>query len=162
MEMFTAELAEIVQQFLFLKPRLKFVVPEKMTVLMDHLAETLPDGKPGNLDYDLFYSVGVILSRENEPVRMSELSKALDVPLSTATRIVDWLVKNDYAHRLPDPDDRRIVRISLTESGQEVYGMLKDFIAERIQQVLVRFSPDERVDLMRLMRKLLVSLESEV
>jgi len=41
---------------------------------------------------------------------MGELSKALDVPLSTATRIADC-GQERYAERSPDPKDRRVVRV---------------------------------------------------
>src|SRR5947209_6699489 len=70
----------------------------------------LADGPKRMQDHDLFVRIGMVLSRSEAPPPMGELSKALDVPLSTATRIVDGLVEHGYAERVNDPDDRRIVR----------------------------------------------------
>ena len=90
---------------------------------------------------------------------MGELSHALEVPLSTATHIVDWLVKNDYARRLDDPEDRRIVRVTLTEGGQDMYRAINEFITQRIEHFLSQFSPEDRENLLSLLNKVIDTLE---
>jgi DNA-binding MarR family transcriptional regulator len=90
---------------------------------------------------------------------MGELSRALQVPLSTATRIMDWLVKNGYAGRLPDPEDRRIVRVTLTETGQEMYYTINDYLMERFEKLMGQFSLQERESLLSLLSKLSDALE---
>jgi len=93
---------------------------------------------------------------------MGELSQALDVPLSSATRIVDHLVKHEYAQRLADPDDRRIVRVSLTDTGQRLFRGLDEFIQSRLEQILRHFTPEEQETLLGLLRKLLSALSEEI
>ena len=49
---------------------------------------------------------------------MGELCATLSVPAPTATRLVDGLVDAALAHRLPDPDDGRRVRVHLSARGR--------------------------------------------
>lgn len=156
------EITEILHRLFHLKHRLKVVLPEDLARLRAQLIASHPGGKAGSAaDYDLFYSIGMILSRQQEPITMGDLSRALDVPLSSATRIVDWLVKNGYAERQPDPDDRRIVRVALTATGLEMNGAINAFIRDRIERWLRRFTPQEGAVLVPLMRKFVDVLEEE-
>lgn len=51
--------------------------------------------------------------------RMSDIASILDVALSTATGIVDKLVKKDLVIREADPQDRRLVICKLSPAGQD-------------------------------------------
>ncbi len=158
----TSQITEIVRHFTRLKPRLKAVLPEDLARIKARLDELHPDGTRGSAhDYELLYHIGVILSRQAEPMTMGELSKAMDVPLSTATRIVDWLVKSGFVQRLPDPDDRRIVRVTLTDTGQAMYKTGNEFVRKRVEHLLRRFTPEERENLVLLLGKLVEALEEQ-
>lgn len=158
----TTQITEIVRHIIRLRPRLKAMLPENLARVKARLDSLHPDGAHGNpADYELLYHIGVILSRQPGPMTMGELSKALDVPLSTATRIVDWLVKSGYAQRLPDPEDRRIVRVTLTDAGQEVYKAGNEFVRKRVEQLLRRFTPGECENLVLLLGKLVEALEEQ-
>ncbi len=138
----TNELTKLVQRFLTLKTRFKAVLPEDMANLKAQLSESQPESKGGSAaTYDLLYNIGVILSLQKEPITMGELSRALDVPLSTATRIVDWLEANNYAKRLADPGDRRIVLVALTEAGQGICRTITDHIRKRLERLLLGPEP---------------------
>lgn len=52
--------------------------------------------------------------------RMSEVSEALGVALSTATQIADRLSARGWVRRESDPEDRRVVRLVLTEEGRRL------------------------------------------
>lgn len=110
-------------------------------------------------DKGLFYRVGLIISRQSEPITMGDLSKALDVPLSTATRIVDKLVENNYAQRVADAEDRRIVRIAWTDEGREMFEAVCEHWRGRIAQLMSRLTPDERDELIRLLHKAIGGLD---
>ncbi len=51
---------------------------------------------------------------------MNELSSAMNLAGSTMTRVVDQLVLKELVSRAPDEEDRRIVRVTLTELGRRV------------------------------------------
>ena len=157
------QIVELLQRLFHLKNRLKVGLPENLIELKQRLNQANLGSKTGGIhDFDLFYHIGIIFSRHCfTPITMGELSQALDVPLSTATRIMDWLVKNDYAQRLPDSDDRRVVRVALTGSGQEMYRMIDDFFMERIGRFISQFTPEERLHLLSLLRKFIQTIEKE-
>lgn len=156
------QVTEIVRHIFRLKPRLKTMLPANLARVKTRLDRLHPEGRVrSTVDYDLLYQVGIILSRQPDAVTMSDLSKALDVPQSTATRIADWLVKSGYVKRLPDPEDRRIVRVALTRTGQQMYKTVNQFIQKRVEQLLSQFTADERESLVLLLRKLVEALERE-
>ena len=55
---------------------------------------------------------------------MSDIASILDVALSTATGIVDKLVRKDMVIREADPQDRRLVICRLSGSGQDIINRL--------------------------------------
>jgi DNA-binding MarR family transcriptional regulator len=110
-------------------------------------------------DQDIFYTIGFVFFRLFEPITMSDLSRILGVPFSTATRTVDWLVDNGYVQRLTDPEDRRVVRVELTETGKELYQAMNALLLESAEKFLYDFSLEERKELERLLGKLVHNLE---
>ena len=157
----TTEFAEVIRRFVRMRAHLNVVQPEDLTKLMTLLEQTSPSGHtPTKGEYNLLFSVGMILST-NGPIAMGELSHVLDVPLSTATRIVDWLVATNFVERTHDPADRRIVHVGLTESGRNMLRIHNDYMSLRIMKLLQHFTSEERQNLLTLMRKLASALEQE-
>ena len=54
------------------------------------------------------------------PLRLADLADALTVDRSTATRMCDRLVRKRLVTRRRGSEDRRVVRVSLTETGLEL------------------------------------------
>ena len=159
---YPAEIVEIMQRIFRLKNRFKVGVPENIVILRQRIHESNLGGKAGHFnDFDLFHNVGLVFSRHDGPITMGELSRDLNVPLSTATRTMDWLVDNGYAQRMPDPQDRRIVRVGLTDAGQEIYAAINQFFMERIEEIMGQLTPDERTTFIALMCKVLDALEKQ-
>lgn len=52
------------------------------------------------------------------PQTMGELAEGLRISTASATGIVQPLVEMGFVERSSDPDDRRVVRVSLTEKAQ--------------------------------------------
>jgi DNA-binding MarR family transcriptional regulator len=159
-----ATMAEIVRQFMQLAPRLKAAMPEgdELAKARAQLHAMHSGTKPEYGDFGLFFSLGLALTQAGEPMTMGDLSRALDVPLSSATRIVDWLVKSDFVTRLPDPDDRRVVRVALTDTGTAMYRAVISAIQRRVERMLRPFTPEERETLIALLRKLVAGLEESL
>ncbi len=150
---------ELALRMLRLKRRLKLILPEHKARLKQQLDDISPRGGPGSPpDYA---SVIVVLARRATSLTMGELSTELGVPLSTATRIVDWLVQCDYVQREPDPEDRRIIRVGMTEAGLRQYQTISTHIRQKVGQLLVDFDPEEQVQFVHLLHKLLDALERE-
>ncbi len=156
-----SELADLAGDLIRLKGRLRVVLPDDIARLKERLGELHgPDARARETDYDLFYRVAVVLHRRREPVTMGDLATALAVPLSTATRMVDWLVEAGYAERLADPLDRRVVLVGLTESGRTLYATISVFLVERVAALTRGLTPDERATLVTLLRKVLAAVDA--
>lgn len=65
------------------------------------------------------YRALVVLASRG-PQRLADLAEALTVDRSTATRMCDRLVRKRLVARRRGSDDRRVVRISLTEAGAKL------------------------------------------
>ncbi len=155
------ELASLFRELIRLKSRLRVVLPDDLARLKDRLGELHPDDAGARAsDYELFYRVAVVLSRERQPVTMTGLAAALGVPLSTATRMVDRLVEAGYAERLADPLDRRVVLVTLTESGRRLYQAIGDFLEQRVEALVGGLTPDERATLVTLLRKVIAAVDA--
>ncbi len=157
----TAELAAVWEDLLRLGPRLKAVLPEELARVKERLAGLNPEGGHGRAaDYELFCRVGFLLvARATEPPTMSQLSEALAVPMSTATRMVEFLVDSGYVERLPDLQDRRVVRVTLSPAGRDLYDTINVFMRQRVAQILERFSSEERQILVLLLRKVVGAID---
>lgn len=111
-------------------------------------------GSPG-----AFYNLSSTLYHKSN-LTMGELSQALSVPLSTATRMVDWWTDNEFAQRYNDPEDRRIVRVSLTDTGKTLNELIEKSLSENVQQCLNCLTPEEQTILLTLIGKVAQGLKS--
>jgi len=100
------------------------------------------------------YRIFTLLSHNEEPLTMGELSSELEVPLSTATRIVDGLVQAGMVERVNDPSDRRVVRVGMSENGYELYQAGMAYNRQRMAKLLNVFTAEEQEQLLKLMNKL--------
>lgn len=91
---------------------------------------------------------------------MGELSTELDIPMSSTTRIVDWLVRADFVERCPDAHDRRIVHVCMTDNAREFLQAGAVYIKQRVVHLLNNFSPEEQIQFLHLMNKLFDSLQA--
>jgi DNA-binding MarR family transcriptional regulator len=98
----------------------------------------------------------------NEPnLIMTKFAKSLGIGLSTATGIIDRLVKKKLAIRERNHGDRRVVKISLTEKGEKIY---LDFQKEKkkvIEKILRILSVKEQMDFVLIIEKIVNKLSEE-
>ena len=109
-------------------------------------------------NYELFYRASNSIYPKGS-MTMGELSNALSVPLSTATRIADWLVENRYIQRFNDSEDRRVVRVSLTDNGRELFEAIDRYIRQRLHKILSCLTDEEMGTLLSLVGKVVTELK---
>jgi DNA-binding MarR family transcriptional regulator len=68
---------------------------------------------------------------------MSGIGCHLSIPKPHATILVNKLIKDDLVVRLPDPNDRRVIYIELTEKGRDTLKSLKSIVAEELTNKLI-------------------------
>jgi len=96
---------------------------EEIADLLPHVMRGLHRGKaPGGRQIDMtvgelkcLRAVGMLGTPS-----MSELSQALRLQPSTVTGLVDAIVDRDLVERYDDAEDRRVVRVRLTEEGKRL------------------------------------------
>ena len=153
---------ELIQRYICLSPKL--ILPEHVIQFrrkMEGLKSKMDGASGSPEDHAFLFRILILLAQSTAPLTMSELSNELNVPMSTATRIVDWLVRGDMVERANDPNDRRIVRVGLSKGGRELYGTGMAYNKQRFTRLLKDFTTEEQAQLLNLMNKLFDSLMSE-
>ncbi|HET6533658.1 MAG TPA: MarR family transcriptional regulator [Actinoplanes sp.] len=85
----------------------------------------------------------------NRHTNMSRLAEALEVVPSSASRLCDRLEATGLLRRVPDPRDRREVRLLLTPAARRMLDDLRDRRRRALGEVLERMTPAGRHDLVR-------------
>jgi DNA-binding MarR family transcriptional regulator len=147
-----AQMRAMWEELVLLQPRMRAALPADLVRAKRQL-HTQSSGAHEFGEMQLFGFYRLASLTHGEPVTMGELSEALSVPLSSATRLVDSLVANGYAVRLSDPDDRRIVRVALSPQGKKLYASFTQFFDQRLEDFLSHFDETERGQIIHLMRK---------
>jgi DNA-binding MarR family transcriptional regulator len=70
-------------------------------------------------------------------------------------------VDSGFAQRLSDPDDRRIVRIDLTENGKRLHEIIENSISGSIQRAMSCLTSEEQSMIVTLTRKVAEGLNQD-
>ncbi|MBS1253911.1 MAG: Multidrug resistance operon repressor [Anaerolineales bacterium] len=75
---------------------------------------------------------------------VSDLARCQNVSQPTISRQVDGLVKKGLVARKPDPTDRRVNHLELSDRGVELLQDLEARARRRVSEILRPFSPAEK------------------
>jgi DNA-binding MarR family transcriptional regulator len=89
---------------------------------------------------------------------LSELSDKIRAQNSTVTGIVDRMEREGLVQRVRSTEDRRVVRIHLTEKGAKLASEIPVLPMEILRGALGGLTGDETRDLLRLMTKVAKSI----
>ena len=102
-------------------------------------------------EYDVLYT----LSKDPEPLRLSELNRHVLLSQPALSRMVDRLADRGLVSRSTDPRDGRGVRLALTEDGLAVQRRIGRRHGRSVAQaMLARLSPAELSQLEELCARL--------
>ena len=99
--------------------------------------------------------------QERPDSAVGELARTLHISMSSAAQLVDRLAKHSWITRSSDKKDRRIVKLTLTASGETE---LKYFYEQMIERMAAFYGtiPEEDVrELLRIHRELIQRMESK-
>jgi DNA-binding MarR family transcriptional regulator len=85
----------------------------------------------------------------NRHTNMNRLAEALGVVPSSASRLCDRLEATGLLRRVPDPRDRREVRLVITTAARRMLDELRERRRAALGEVLERMTPATRQDLVR-------------
>jgi DNA-binding MarR family transcriptional regulator len=80
----------------------------------------------------------------DSPLRVTSLAELLGVDTPTVTRKVQQLERLGLVERIPDPDDGRAHRISLTDAGRSTVSRLEDARHAWVAGLLDGWTKDDR------------------
>lgn len=92
--------------------------------------------------------------KEHQHAQMSEIAKSFKIELSSATSLVNKLCTMELADREIDTNDRRLVRIQLTEKGNKLLQDAMEVRTKKIEKVLSYLSEKDANDLLRILQTL--------
>jgi DNA-binding MarR family transcriptional regulator len=90
----------------------------------------------------------------------SELADMMEIEKAPAGRIVDRMEEKGWIERRPDPLDRRINRIYLTERGERVFAAIYPISSDTIEDALSELSRTDRDRLVALLGQVKSTLQA--
>jgi DNA-binding MarR family transcriptional regulator len=73
----------------------------------------------------------------------SELAEVFDVKKSAITAMITRMWEKGLIQRTRDENDRRVVYLTLTEKGNELYAKTEEKIHKLVESLITRFDQDE-------------------
>jgi DNA-binding MarR family transcriptional regulator len=151
----------LLQHLMEIMPKLTSMPPEMRSHLMSRLDRVHSRFSPRLVaEPPTMHRIAGMLYGDPKPT-MGELSKALSLPLSTVSRIVDMLEEQGFAKRLPDADDGRVVRVGLTDTGRQIYEAMLSHGVRNAQRVLDCLTAEEQIILLTLLGKVASNLKKD-
>ncbi|MFJ3905534.1 MarR family winged helix-turn-helix transcriptional regulator [Streptomyces sp. NPDC090025] len=79
-----------------------------------------------------------------EPPRMADLAARLEVVPRAVTSLVDALEESGRVRRVPDPTNRRVVRVELTDAGRDTLRELRSARRAAAEDILAPLTVAQR------------------
>jgi len=106
----------------------------------------------GKITLPQFLILGFL--HNNGDSKMCGIAKFMSVTTAAMTGMVDRLEKYGYVKREPEPQDRRIINVSLTQKGLELVRKINHKRRRMIIDVFGKVSEDDRSDYLRVLMKI--------
>ncbi len=106
----------------------------------------------GKITLPQFLILGFL--HNNGDSKMCGIAKFMSVTTAAMTGMVDRLEKYGYVKRKPEPQDRRIINVSLTQKGLELVRKINRKRRRMIIDVFGKVSEEDRSDYLRVLMKI--------
>jgi DNA-binding MarR family transcriptional regulator len=102
----------------------------------------------------------LLLFGEERYLTATGIVQKMNVVKSRVTKIIDGLVSKNLVHRVQDPEDSRIILLSLTLKGQQKLNEVIEFLEYVHHEALLQMEPEQRKTMLTNLDILKASLES--
>lgn len=82
----------------------------------------------------------------NQDSMLKDLAAILQIDVSTASKVVEELVKKGYVRREPSSKDRRSVQINLTAKGWDIFDQIERDMDHIFESILTYIEPTKQND----------------
>lgn len=115
-----------------------------------------------DLKFSKFELFTMLYLDKRKEISMTELVEYINSPMSTATGIVDRLVKSGYIKRGRSETDRRIVILALTEEGSKLIDKLKEMILNYINTAIDELTEEEKQFMVNIAIKIMNNMQKKL
>ena len=106
--------------------------------------------------------IGTLMSLWNEDgLKVIELGRRAGLEPSTMTGLMDRMERDGLVKRVADPDDRRVLKIFLTDAGRAIQDTVAATVDHVMAQVLTGIDDDDVTHLKDTLRKVLANVHEE-
>jgi MarR family transcriptional regulator, 2-MHQ and catechol-resistance regulon repressor len=88
------------------------------------------------------------------PLQIGEIGEKVPLTSGSMTAAINRLEEGRFVKRMRDTEDGRCYYVALTKSGQKVIGSAYAKHEENLEKAATALSPDERAELVRLLKKI--------
>lgn len=102
-----------------------------------------------------YYLLSMLNANDGTPMIMTECAERLSITKQQLSKTVATLERNEYVKRTPSEENKRIMYLSITETGK--YFLLHNLDKEvklKIGGILEKFDENEQRDIMRCVNKI--------
>lgn len=90
----------------------------------------------------------------HQGINQTNLAKILDIERATLGRLLDRLESKDWIYRRPDPDDRRVNRVFLSESAAPTMQTMRREAKLTLEESLSCLSGEEQAQLFDMLNRM--------
>ncbi len=98
--------------------------------------------------------------KDKSEVNVGDLAKFLQLSKSSATQLIERLVKMGLVKRINDRQDRRIIRLTITSKGEDEFIVLKTKLKEKMNRFLSKIPEKDIKELIRIHANLIETLKN--
>ncbi|MCM3700900.1 MarR family transcriptional regulator [Paenibacillus macerans] len=113
-------------------------------------------------EFRLMYSILQGLEQEPRGITVSELSTRMGVASPTVTPQIRSLEEQGLVHRYNDQEDRRVVRVKLTEQGEQAFRTAAEHRSKQIQNLCDFLGEEKSNQLIELLHDVHRYFESQI
>ncbi|GAA0328182.1 MarR family winged helix-turn-helix transcriptional regulator [Bacillus carboniphilus] len=106
-----------------------------------------------DLTYEQHYTLRFI--HQNGKCTSTQLAEAFDVNKSAITAIITRLTDKEIIKRTRDPEDRRVVYLTLTDKGEKLYSESEKRVHALVGNIITQFNSEEIETFIQTYEKLL-------
>ena len=99
--------------------------------------------------------------REKPDSTVGELARTLHISMSSTAQLVDRLEKHSWITRSGDKKDRRLVKLTLTLSGEQELKNFSEQMVERMAEFYGTIPEEDVRELLRIHNELIQKMESK-
>ncbi len=131
---------------------------ESMDKLSDLMRKFQTQLRTGDLkEYTLRQLYYIELIDKNQGIRVSELSKKLDVKKSTVSVAINQLIDMGIVIKIQSNSDKRFYSLQLTPKGNQIMEMHKQVHKNTIKKISKILNPEEVENFVKIVNKITIS-----